>query len=105
MDVTVDRPEVFPSQTKVGLYHEGHVPDPTGAPTAAALQTQQVGFVEEKEGAPVFDSKTAITFAGLTTRNYLAGAKVGGVWRYVRIVGGVLGASLKPPARYPNHGI
>lgn len=104
-EFTLDRPDVFPTETKVGVYPAERVPDLTAAPEGAALQTKQVGFVEEKEGKPVFDSTTAITFTGLATANYYAAAKVGGIWRYVRFAAGVLGASLKPPARYPTHGV
>lgn len=104
-EFTLDRPDVFPTETKVGVYAAGAVPDLQAAPEGAALQTKQVGFVEEKEGKPVFNAVTAITFTGLSTANYLAGAKINGIWRYVRFAAGTLGASLKPPARYPTHGV
>lgn len=104
-EFTLDRPDAFPTETKVGVYVAEAVPDLEAAPEGAALQTKQVGFVEIKEELPVFDATTALTFTELTTRNYVAGGKVGGVWRYVRFAAGKLGASLKPPARYPTHGV
>jgi len=115
MDHELDRPDVFPAETEVGLYHAEDI-DVTRAPAVAPLQTQVVGFVEneevenpeteEMEEVPVYDdSQTAITFTELETRNYYAGAKVDDTWHYVRFAAGELGASLKPPARYPNHGV
>lgn len=90
-EFTLDRPDLFPSGTAIGLYDGGLV-NRDGKPLIAPLQTKTAE-------APA----TAVTFTELTTRNYVAGATVGGVWRQVRFAAGVLGASLKPPARYPSH--
>lgn len=117
MEFTLDRPDVFPAETEVGLYRAEDVDlSRDNGPAVGPLQTQLVGFVEneevenpetkEMEEVPVFDdSQTAITFTELETRNYYAAAKVGGQWHYVRFAAGELGASLEPPARYPNHGV
>jgi hypothetical protein len=114
-EFTLDRPDVFPAETAVGLY-PAEVIDPRFAPTVDPIQTQLVGFVEfetieneeteEEEEVPVFDdSQTAVTFDELATANYYAAAEVEGEWRFVRFAAGELGASLKPPARYPTHGV
>lgn len=111
MEFTLDRPDVFPAGTAVGLYHAGDVVDRTSSPPGEPIQTVIVGDTGETEKieeveVPVIDpAQSAITFTELETRNYLAGAQVGGVWHYVRFAAGELGASLEPPARYPNHGV
>jgi hypothetical protein len=99
----LDRPEVFPVETPVGIYLASAVIDTASAPLGNPLQTVKVGFVEEKEGKDVFDTKTKIKFEVAAKGHYVAGAKVGGVWRYVRVPIGNLETNLTPPARYPTH--
>ncbi len=99
----LDRPDVFPVETPVGIYPASAVIDFASAPLGSPIQTVKVGFVETKEEKDVFDTKTKIKFEVATKGHYVAGAKVGGVWRYVRVPVGDLETNLTPPARYPAH--
>jgi hypothetical protein len=93
MEFTLDRPEVFPSGTVIGVYDAAAILNTAKPPTTSAIQTK-----EGVEGA------TAVTFTGLTEAHaYYAGAEVGKKWRYARFVPGKMGQSLKPPQRYPEH--
>lgn len=93
MEFTLDRPELFPSGTVIGVYNAGAILNTARPPTTAPLQT--------KAGA---EGVTAVTFTGLVEANtYYAAAEVGGKWRYARFAPGKMGQSLKPPQRYPAH--
>lgn len=101
----LDRPDVFPVETPVGIYPVSAVLDFASAPLGGPLQTVKVGFVEtNEEEEDVFDpADTTIKFEVAAKGHYVAGAKVGGVWRYVRVPIGDLETNLTPPARYPAH--
>jgi len=99
----LDRPEVFPVETPVGIYPISALIDMASPPLGNPLQTVKVGFVETKEGKDVFDTKTKIKFEVAAKGHYVAGAKVGSEWRYVRVPIGDLQANLTPPARFPDH--
>lgn len=99
MDVTVDRPDYFPAGTAIGVYVAEGVPDRERAPSSKSLQNVTIGLEGEEQ-----TEKTSFKVEGLTeARRYLIGGKVGGLWRYLQVVPGKMGASLKPPARYSTH--
>lgn len=109
-DVTLDHPELFPAGQEVGLYREEDIHDLEQGPLGDPIEAVVVGFVEaeepEEEGeGEVDESITEFTFTKADpTRNYVVAAQLGDdSWRYVRFAAGKLGASLKPPARYPGH--
>lgn len=89
-EVTVNRPEVFPLNTEVGLYPQGAFAGGADSPSAGPVATKK----EEGSG---------VKFTELAKGRYVAAAKVAGIWRRVHVVAGVLGSSLSPPAKYPAH--
>jgi hypothetical protein len=95
-EITVNRPEIFPKGTVLGIYPHGSSPGNTGpeAPTGAALQSKEVE-----------DDTVGVTFTGLSAvpAVYQVIGKVGTVYRRLRVIVGTLGASLTPPAKYPGH--
>lgn len=106
-ELELDRPDVFPVGTEVGIYPASAMLEADSPPLGNPLETQIVGFVEEgeeEEGPVLDDAQTAIVFSEIPSKgHYVAGAKVGGEWRYVRVPIGDLQTNLTPPARYPTH--
>lgn len=108
-ELTLDRPELFPTETSVSLFFAeqlvfGRDAGPLGAPHAGP---EVVGYEgEDEDEEPIFGDETAIVFTAITDkRHYIAAGKVDGEWRYVAVAVGNLRAGLSPPAAYPQHAV
>ncbi len=109
-EFTVDRPELFPPETEVGLYEAGAVTDTARPPSGKAIASQVVGDTgetekneAEEEVAVIDPAQTAVTWKELDVKNYVQGAEIDGEWVYLRFTPGKLGDALDPPARFPSH--
>lgn len=115
MDFEIDRPDLFPPETVVSLFHAEDVVDfESGAPLlvsegdieSVGLQRLIVGEIEnEEEETEIDPAITAIEFTEVETRRYVAAAMIDDQFRAVQFTPGDPGGNLLPPTAFPNHDV